>query len=60
MGKCFPERINGNMPVSAETKRRLSSQKKNLADLHFKFFMQHQNKKTSSAVKKTLSARESF
>jgi len=26
--------------------------KKNLADLHCKFFMQHQNKKTSSAVKK--------
>ncbi len=25
---------------------------KNLADLHFKFFMQHQNKKTSSAVEK--------
>ena len=25
---------------------------KNLADLHCKFFMQHQNKKTSSAVKK--------
>ena len=25
---------------------------KNLADLHFKFFMQHQNKKTSCAVKK--------
>jgi len=24
---------------------------KNLADLHCKFFMQHQNKKTSSAVK---------
>ena len=27
---------------------------KNLAGLHCKFFMQHQNKKTSSAVKKTL------
>ncbi|RYA68090.1 hypothetical protein DD595_25720, partial [Enterobacter cloacae complex sp. 4DZ3-17B2] len=25
---------------------------KNLADLHCTFFMQHQNKKTSSAVKK--------
>ena len=25
---------------------------KNLADLHCKFFMQHQNKKTSCAVKK--------
>ena len=25
---------------------------KNLADLHFKFFRQHQNKKTSSTVKK--------
>ena len=25
---------------------------KNLADLHCKFFMQHQDKKTSSAVKK--------
>ena len=33
---------------------------KNLADLHCIFFMQHQNKKTSSAVKKTLSASERF
>ena len=33
---------------------------KNLADLHCTFFMQHQNKKTSSAVKKTLSASERF
>ncbi len=27
---------------------------KNLADLHCTFFMQHQNKKTSSAVKKNI------
>jgi len=33
---------------------------KNLADLHCKFFMQHQNKKTSSAVKKTLAASKRF
>ena len=33
---------------------------KNLAELHCKFFMQHQNKKTSTAVKKTLSANEGF
>ena len=34
---------------------------KTLADLHFKLFMQHQNKKSSSAVKKkTLSASELF
>ena len=33
---------------------------KNLADLHCKFFMQHQNTKTSTAVKKTLSASEGF
>ena len=33
---------------------------KNLADLHCSFFMHHQNKKTSSAVKKTLSAGERF
>ena len=31
-----------------------------LADLHCKFFMQHQNKKTSSAVKEQLSTGESF
>jgi len=30
------------------------------AGLHCKFFMQHQNKKTYSAVKKTLSASERF
>ena len=34
--------------------------RKNLADLHCKFFMQHKNKKTSSAVKNTLSASESY
>ena len=35
--------------------------RKNLADVHCKFFKQHQKKKTSSAVKKkTLSASESF
>ena len=33
---------------------------KNLADLHCKFFMQHKNQKTSSAVKKTLSASKTF
>ena len=33
---------------------------KNLADLHCKFFMQHQNTKTSTAVKKTLSVSEGF
>jgi len=33
---------------------------KNLADLHCKFFMQHQNKKTSSTVKEPLSASERF
>ena len=33
---------------------------KNLANLHCKFFMQHQNKKTSSIVKKTFSASERF
>ena len=33
---------------------------KNLADLHCKFFMQHQNKKTSSTVKEPLSTGESF
>ena len=34
---------------------------KNLADLHCKFFMQHQNKKSSSAVKKkTLHDSERF
>ena len=33
---------------------------KNLADLHCTFFMQHQNKKTSSAVKKTFLASERF
>ena len=33
---------------------------KNLADLHCTFFMQHQNTKTSTAVKKTLSASEGF
>ena len=37
-------------------------EQKILADLHCTFFMQHQNKKTSSAVKKkkTLSASEHF
>jgi len=36
--------------------------RKNLADLHCKYFMQHKNKKTSSAAKKkkTLSANERF
>ena len=34
---------------------------KNIADLHCKFFMQHQNKKTSFAVKKKkLSASKRF
>jgi len=33
---------------------------KNLADLHCTFFMQHQNKKTFTAVKKTLSAKKGF
>jgi len=33
---------------------------KNLADLHSTFVMQDQNKKTSSAVKKTLSVSERF
>ena len=33
---------------------------KNLADLHCKFFMQHENKKSSSTVKKRLYASESF
>ena len=33
---------------------------KNLADLHCTFFMQHQNKKSSSTVKKPLSASESY
>ena len=33
---------------------------KNLADLHCTFFMQHKNTKTSTAVKKTLSASEGF
>ena len=33
---------------------------KNLADLHFQFLIQHQNKKTSTAVKKTLSVSERF
>ena len=34
--------------------------RKNLANLHCKFFMQDQNKKTSFAVKKTLSISEHF
>ena len=35
--------------------------RKNLADVYSKFFMQHKNKKTSSAAKKkTLSASERF
>ena len=33
---------------------------KNLADLHYTFFMQHQNMITSTAVKKTLSVSERF
>ena len=33
---------------------------KTLADLHCKFFMQHQNTKTSTSVKKTLSVSEGF
>ena len=33
---------------------------KNLTDLHCKFIMQHQNKKSFSTVKKPLSASESF
>ena len=33
---------------------------KNLADLHCKFFMQHQNKKTSSAVKKNIIGQRAF
>ena len=33
---------------------------KTLADLNCKFFMQHQNTKTSIAVKRTLSASECF
>jgi len=33
---------------------------KNLADLHCKFFMQHQNKKTSSTVKKTIICQREF
>ena len=41
-------------------KRSVDLAHKNLADLHCKFFMQHQNKKTYSAVKKTLSASERF
>ena len=48
------------MPVSAQTKGRLSSQKKILADLNCKFFMQHQNKKTSSAVKKDIIGQQAF
>ena len=34
--------------------------RKNLADLHCKFFMQHQNKKTSSAVKKNIIGQRAF
>ena len=41
-------------------KRSVELAQKNLADLHCKFFMQHQNKKTSSTVKEPLSAGESF
>jgi len=33
---------------------------KNLVDLHCTFFMQHQNTKTFTTVKKTLSASERF
>ena len=33
---------------------------KNLADLHCSFFMHHQNKKTSSAVKKNIICRRAF
>jgi len=32
----------------------------NLADLHGTFFMQHQNKKTSSAVKKNIVGQQAF
>jgi len=41
-------------------KRSVELPQKNLADLHCKFFMQHQNKKTSYTIKKTLSASERF
>ena len=33
---------------------------KNLTDLHCKFFMQHQNKKTSSAVKENIIGQRAF
>ena len=33
---------------------------KNLADLHCTFFMQHQNKKTSSAVKENIIGQRAF
>ena len=33
---------------------------KNLADLHCTFFMQHQNKKTSSTVKKNIVGQQAF
>jgi len=33
---------------------------KNLTDLHYTFFIQHQNKKTSSAVKKNIIGQRAF
>ena len=34
--------------------------RKNLADLHCKFFMQHRNKKTSPAVRKNIIGQRAF
>ena len=44
----------GRNKISVELAR------KNLADLHCTFFMQHQNKKTSSAIKKSIVGLQAF
>jgi len=43
-----------------QNKTSVALARKNLADVHCKFFMQHHKKKTFSGVKKTLSASEHF
>jgi len=48
----FPSANNWEHASFGRNQTSVELAQKTLADLHFKLFMQHQNKKTSSAVKK--------
>jgi len=52
VGLMFSWPNNWEHAISGRNKMSVELAQKNLADLHCKFLMQHQNKKTSSAIKK--------